>query len=464
MGKRAAYIFAAVLFSAILALPLTAGASGSRLPEPRDTTMHNATKTLIESFGELSRTASKLSETTLKLLEAQEKALSEEEEKGSGKRKPATPKKGNANKPASGSAAKPKTAGSAAGKVYIEDDEETDFEPELPTGGEDADLPVGGRVYISDETDLTPDSETPVDADDDTQQYDAPELRSLWDLQGDEAGDGKYIWIPDENRYAVEQILKGKTVDFGKGEPDLNEMTYWRGDSIPMALHTRRLGRFDRKLYNWLIYPRGTWQISMTASYGELSTEDSEFLSLIDDVDIMAKSYSVKPAVGYFLRSNLCLGLRFAYTRGEANVNSFNVDIDEDLNFNLHDINFISEKYSAAIFLQQYFGLSRRGRFAVFNEAELAVGSGNKYFTRPFGGEIRQTRSKTQSVNLNYSPGVSILLMKNAAFNLSFGVFGFHLTHEKQWENGEESGSRLTSGINFRFNIFNINFGVSIMI
>lgn len=404
MGKTIAKILKAALFSVILALPQTAAAFRPADPEPADTTMRNATRSLIESFGELSRTASKLSEATLQLLEAQEKALKESDR--------------------------------------------SEWPAHAETSEQSLNMPAdtvssGPRVFISDESD---------------------ELGSLWDLQPENAGEGKYIWIPEERREAVEQLLSGRPVSAGKDEPNLDELTYWRGDSIPMALHTKRLGRFDRKLYNWLIYPKGRWQMSMTASYGELSTDDSEFLSLIDDVDINAKSYSVRPAVGYFLRSNMCLGLRFAYSRGEATVNSFNVDIDDDLNFNLHDINFISEKYSAAIFLQQYFGLSRRGRFAVYNEAELAIGSGNKYFTRPFGGEIRQTRSKTRSVALNYSPGVSILIMKNAAFNLSFGVFGFHLTDEKQWENGEESGSRLTSGINFRFNIFNINFGVSIMI
>ncbi|MDE7419059.1 MAG: hypothetical protein K2N35_02500, partial [Muribaculaceae bacterium] len=93
-----------------------------------------------------------------------------------------------------------------------------------------------------------------------------------------------------------------------------------------------------------------------------------------------------------------------------------------------------------------------------------SLGQGNSHFIRPLDGDIRDTRTRTQSFNINYSPGVSIMMMKNAAFNLSFGIFGFHLKDEKQWENGEESGSRFTSGINFRFNLFNINFGVSIII
>ena len=146
-------------------------------------------------------------------------------------------------------------------------------------------------------------------------------------------------------------------------------MTYWRGDSIPMALPTKRLGRYDRKLYNWLIYPKGVWHISLTANYGELSTDDSEFLSLIQDVDLKGKIYSIKPSVSYFLRNNLCVGLRLAFTKGEMGINSFKVDIDEDMSFDLHDIKYNSDSYAAAVFIQQYFGLSRRGRFAVFNEA-----------------------------------------------------------------------------------------------
>lgn len=292
---------------------------------------------------------------------------------------------------------------------------------------------------------------------------------SVWFQPAENQKGGKYIWVPDENIIAVKALINGEagaalTTNTSADDINLNEMTYWRGDSIPMALPTKRLGRFDRKLYNWLIYPKGVWHLGLTANYGELSTDDSEFLSLIQDVNLKGKIYSIKPSVSYFLRNNVCVGMRLAFTKGDMAINSFKVDIDEDMSFNLHDIKYNSDSYAAAVFIQQYFGLSRRGRFAVFNEAEVSVGTGSSHFIRPFDGAIRDTRTKTQSFNINYSPGVSIMMMKNAAFNLSFGIFGFHLKDEKQWENGEEAGSRFTSGINFRFNLFNINFGVSIII
>lgn len=54
--------------------------------------------------------------------------------------------------------------------------------------------------------------------------------------------------------------------------------------------------------------------------------------------------------------------------------------------------------------------------------------------------------------------------MENLSFNVSFGVFGLHLTNEKQITNGESEGSRFSSGANFKFNLFNINFGIGVHI
>lgn len=387
-------------------------------PEKADTLVYSATKSLIESFGELSKTASKLSETALKLLEAQEKL--------------------DAKKAANTQSASQEQDASSQTIPA----EETDFSE--------------SQVSITE----TPNGDSEVETEEKVSS------ESIWILPEENQEGGQYLWIPDNNVPTVKAILNGEPISAGLTKPaiDLNEKTFWRGDSILMAIPTKRLGRYDRKLYNWLIYPKGLWHIGLSANYGELSTEDSEFLSLIQDVDLSGKIYSIKPSVSYFLRNNLCVGLRLAFTKGEMGINSFNVDIDDDMSFNLHDIKYSSDSYAAAVFIQQYFGLSRRGRFAVYNEAELSVGTGSSHFIRPFDGSLRDTRTKTQSFNINYSPGVSIMIMKNAAFNLSFGVFGFHLKNEKQWENGEESGNRFTSGINFRFNIFNINFGVAIII
>ncbi|MDE6811389.1 MAG: hypothetical protein K2J15_03470 [Muribaculaceae bacterium] len=276
---------------------------------------------------------------------------------------------------------------------------------------------------------------------------------------------GRLIWIPDSLTSEVAVLLKGhsKVVD----DPlrlDLNEKVIFRGDTIPMVLRDRNLGRYDRGLFNFLFIPKGTWHFGLTASYGHISTSDLQMLDLLSDVDVSANTFSIRPQLGYFLRNNLSLGVRMAYTRSSADINSFKVDIDEDMNFNLHDIMYRSESYTAAVFLQQYMGITRRGRFGVYNEVELAFSSGNSDFNRPYNGEIRRTHSTNMEARLTFSPGVSVFVMDNVSFNLSFGVFGFYLRNEKQRVDGEDMGNRFTSGANFRINLFNLAFGLGIHI
>lgn len=274
---------------------------------------------------------------------------------------------------------------------------------------------------------------------------------------------GKYIYVPDSLAADVLLLLKGhsKVVDdFNRLDPE--EKTIFRGDTIPMVVKSLKLGRYDRGLSNLLFVPKGIWSIGMTASYGELGTEDLGLFDLVSDVDIRAYSFSIKPYIQYYIRNNMAVGLKFGYYNAKGNVDSFGLNIDDDLNFNLRDIEYRSESYSAAATLTQFIGLGRRSRFGVFNEIELAFKSGNSEFTRPIGGNLRTTYTTSSDVQLNFSPGVQVFVMKQVAFHVSFGVFGFNFRNEKQREDDGTRGSRFSSGANFRFNIFNINFGIAV--
>lgn len=289
-----------------------------------------------------------------------------------------------------------------------------------------------------------------------------PTLRSE-EVRSDSVTKGKYIYVPDSLQNDVLKLLMGnsKVVD-DESKFDSSEKVIWKGDTIPMKLRSRNLGRYDRGLFNYLFLPKGRWGFGLTASYGEISTDNLEIFDLLNDIDLGGHIFSIKPFLEYSIRNNITVGLRFGYTSGKGNVDSFKVDIDDDMNFNLHDIMYRDESYTAAVLFRQYIGIARRGRFGVFNEVELAFSSGNSDFQRPYAGELRTTHTTYMKAGLNFSPGVSVFMMKNVAFNLSFGVFGFYLKNERQMENGVETGNRTTSGANFRFNLFNINFGIAV--
>lgn len=244
----------------------------------------------------------------------------------------------------------------------------------------------------------------------------------------------------------------------------LDERVVVGNDTVPIILPTPNYGRYDRGLFNFLFIPQGQWMFGLTASYGEFNSDDVQILSLIKDFSFKGKLYSIQPTVSYFFRNNQSMGLRFSYSRGIADLGGLSVDIDDDMSFSLSDISYYSQNYSASVFYRNYVGLSTDKRFAIFNEVDLAFGSGSSRFKRSYDGEMRDTKTLTSKWSLNFSPGVTMFIMDNACFNVSFGVFGLHVTHDKQYTNGEDEGTRTSSGANFRFNLFNINFGLGVTI
>lgn len=244
----------------------------------------------------------------------------------------------------------------------------------------------------------------------------------------------------------------------------LNEKVIVGKDTVSIILPQRNFGRYDRGLFNFLFIPKGQWTFGLMASYGEFNSDDVQILNAIKDFNFNGKLYSIKPSFGYFIGNNQSIGLKFNYTRGEASLGGLTVDIDDDLNFSLKDVSYFSNSYEVGVFYRTYVGLSTMKRFGVFNDVDLSFGATSSRFKRYYGGELRDTRTNANSVSLNFSPGLCVFIMENVSFNVSFGVFGLHVRHEKQLTNGVEEGSRTSSGANFKFNLFNINFGLGVHI
>ncbi len=236
------------------------------------------------------------------------------------------------------------------------------------------------------------------------------------------------------------------------------------GDTVPLVIPTKNYGRYDRGLFNYLYIPKGQWTFGLSASYGELNTEDIQVLSVLKNVDFNGKIYSLRPTVSYTFANNQSMGMRLVYTRGLGDLNSLAMDFDDDMNFTLHDVSYYSQTYSLGVFYRNYVGLSDQKRFAVFNEVALDFSTGSSRFKRYYDDVLYDTETITRGFSLNFSPGLCIFIQEYAAFNVSFGVFGLKFNKEDQRTNGEDDGSRFSSGANFKFNIFNINFGLMIVI
>lgn len=270
------------------------------------------------------------------------------------------------------------------------------------------------------------------------------------------------------NRFIINESFLGsekiKLDSLSDSNPYLDERVVIGNDTVSIILPDKNYGRYDRGLFNFLIIPKGQWSFGLTASYGEFDTDDIQVLSILKNFDLKVKTYSLKPSISYFFRSNQSIGIKFNYTHSAVDLNNMTFDFDDDLNFSLRDVSYYYQSYSASINYRNYIGLGPEKRFAIFNEVDLGFGSGSSRFKRLYNSEPRDTRTNITTASLNFSPGLCIFIMDYISFNVSFGVFGLQMTHERQTTNGIDEGSRFSSGANFKFNIFNINFGMAVHI
>lgn len=235
-------------------------------------------------------------------------------------------------------------------------------------------------------------------------------------------------------------------------------------DTVSIILPEHNFGRYDRGLYNYLFIPKGKWSFGLSASYGEFNTEDVQILQILKDFDFKGKIYSISPTIGYFVRNNQSVGLKFTYSRGVADLGKLAVDFDDDLNFSIKDVSYYTESFVFGTFYRNYVGLGRDKRFGIFNEVDLSFQSGSSRFKRLYNDEPKDTKTVITQASLNFSPGLAVFIQNNVAFNISFGVFGLKWRKEHQLTNNVDEGTRFSSGANFRFNIFNINFGLMVVI
>ena len=229
-------------------------------------------------------------------------------------------------------------------------------------------------------------------------------------------------------------------------------------DTIP---EKKFLGRiYNRGVTNHLFVKRHTWMTGLTVTHGQYNSEDIEFLSVLKDFDCKARLFSINPFVGYFIRENVCIGVKYGYQNIYASLGNISIDIDDDMSFTLKDMSFEEELFKTTIFHRSYVGLDKGKRFGLFNETSLSFNTGSARYQRGSEENRRDTRTKIREVHIGLNPGATVFIMENVSAELSFGVVGFRYREEKQSTNGEESGWRKSSGANFKINLLNISIGI----
>ena len=245
-------------------------------------------------------------------------------------------------------------------------------------------------------------------------------------------------------------------------ETDDVDLVIVGNDTISIILPEKNYGRYDRGIFACLFVPKGQFSFGLQASYGEISTDDLQMLNLISNLNFSAKSYSVKPHMSYFYKHNKEVGVRFGLSSTDFDLKSLSADIMDDISFDMRDVAYKTKTTSVSVFRRSYIGLDRGRRFALFNEVALRYDRGTGTFSRLYNDEPKETKSTGNAFRLDFSPGMCVFIQEKVAFNVSFGIFGWYWKREHQVTNGVDEGTFSSSGANFKFNLLNLNMGVSV--
>lgn len=216
---------------------------------------------------------------------------------------------------------------------------------------------------------------------------------------------------------------------------------------------------FDRNIKGSLFVPKGTWSSGLSFSYMEMESDNYKFL-ILDKAGGEAYTFKISPYASYFFTDNISAGIRAQYKRTFAYVGNIDLNLGDDLSFNIKDYGYLEHGISTSGFIRTYMGLGKSKVFGFFNELGLTYGYSQGKDYSGTGKDLTGTYQKVNKFQISATPGLTAFVTNNLAVEVSIDVLGLDFQWVEQVTNQVEKGSYRKSSANFKINIFSVNIGL----
>lgn len=218
--------------------------------------------------------------------------------------------------------------------------------------------------------------------------------------------------------------------------------------------------KIDRGIQDVLFIPKGTWMGGASFSYSEQTSSNYEFL-VLKKMKADGYTFRVSPYAGYFIANNVAVGARFNYTRTYADIGNIEINLGDDLNFEIKDYEYIEHSFSGGGFLRTYIGLGNGKIFGFFNELRLSYSYGQGKDVSGKGNDVNGTFQTINKLEIGSAPGLTAFVTNNTAVEVSIGLVGFNSKWVNQKYNQVEKGYYRKSSANFKVDLFSISIGMT---
>ncbi len=219
--------------------------------------------------------------------------------------------------------------------------------------------------------------------------------------------------------------------------------------------------KVDRGIKSGLFVPKGAWLGGATFSYTENEQDGYKFL-VLDDINANGYTFKISPFVGYFIKDNIAVGLRATYGRTYVNLGNIDINLGDDLSFQIENYRYLSHKVSASGFARTYMALGGSKIFGFFNEMRLTYGYGQGKVTSGTGTSMTGTWQKVNNLQIGCAPGLTAFVSNFASVEVSIGIVGLDFSWTDQITNQVEHSHRRKSSGDFKIDLFSLNIGLTL--
>lgn len=216
---------------------------------------------------------------------------------------------------------------------------------------------------------------------------------------------------------------------------------------------------FHRDLEYVQFVPKGAWVAGVSVSYSQSDQDNYQFL-VFEHLNGDTYTFKVSPTVMFCFKDNLTAGGRFSYSRQRTRLNSADIVLGADTEYNIDNLYSISHSYHGTALFRNYMSLGRSTRFGLFNEVQIEIGGGQAKICSGAGDSLTGTYQRSFNFNVGLAPGLAVFLNNYSAIEVNVGVLGFNYTSTRAVTDQIYVANLNTKSANFKINLFSITFGV----
>lgn len=217
---------------------------------------------------------------------------------------------------------------------------------------------------------------------------------------------------------------------------------------------------FEREIESVVFVPKGQWITGLSISYQQSAQNKYQFF-IFEGISGDTYSFKISPMLLFSFKDDMAAGGRFAYSRSLTKLESADIVLDSETDYNVDHLYRLSHNYSFSGLFRNYFSIGRSKRFGFFNELQFTLGGGQAKLMQGTGSSLTGNYERDFNLNIGLTPGLCIFLNNYSAMEVNVGVLGFSYTDTKTITDQIYVARSNSKMANFRINLFSISFGAA---